>query len=403
MSAKSMQLVEGSTLRHLQTFARFLLSLPAIVRIGIVLLCIISGQLLFFVLAPLEQNPHVLAIPVVLAAWFYRKWGMLLCLGTMAVITWSYLVVIRAQPISPYFVMSFVTSVLALLVIGLFISIQRDAFEESEARNRQLAGSRGEEMQFQQSKHRFLQNVNHELKTPLTTLSASLELLQQQHERLSTEERAGLLQSAASSCDELQILVNNVLESLQVSGNQTQSLRARELPLTRMVQEIVQQADPCWQLLERARLEIAEDLQVMASAHYMRQLLLNLLSNAVKYTPGLSPILISARRTNNPTTLQPEICVSVKDWGPGLPPDEIPLLFGQFVRLERDALGEIRGSGLGLYISKCLVEAMGGRIWAESSGIPDEGSCFSFTLPAVSVRGDLALSPLPDFALAPRF
>jgi signal transduction histidine kinase len=75
------------------------------------------------------------------------------------------------------------------------------------------------------------------------------------------------------------------------------------------------------------------------------------------------------------------VCISVKDSGPGIPQDEIPLLFGQFVRLKRDLRGRVRGTGLGLYISKHLVEAMGGRIWVESTGIPGEGSRFCFTLP----------------------
>ncbi len=63
--------------------------------------------------------------------------------------------------------------------------------------------------------------------------------------------------------------------------------------------------------------------------------------------------------------------------------DEIPLLFSQFVRLRRDISGPVRGIGLGLYISKQLVEAMGGHIWVESAGIPGQGSRFCFTLPHV--------------------
>src|SRR5262249_47727437 len=79
----------------------------------------------------------------------------------------------------------------------------------------------------------------------------------------------------------------------------------------------------------------------------------------------------------------PEVCISVQDAGPGIPADEIPLLFGQFVRLQRDLSGPVRGIGLGLYISRQLVEAMGGRIWVESSGISGQGSRFCFTLPRI--------------------
>jgi signal transduction histidine kinase len=73
----------------------------------------------------------------------------------------------------------------------------------------------------------------------------------------------------------------------------------------------------------------------------------------------------------------------VQDGGPGIPPADIPLLFGKFVRLKRDMVGSVRGTGLGLYISKQMVENMGGRIWVESTGVPGEGSRFCFTLDAL--------------------
>jgi signal transduction histidine kinase len=387
-------------LRYLKSFAFFLLSLPATLRLWIVVLCTIGGQFLFIVLAPLEQNPCVLAIPIVVAAWFYRARGMAICLATMASITWSFFWISGRHVWTRSFLMDFLIGVLALLVVGLFISAQRDSFERAEEGKRQMARAYHEERQLHQARQQFLQNVNHELKTPLTALSACLELLQHQNESLDAEARSGLIQNALSSCEELQILTGNILECLQVEDQQAQPIQPRETPLGETIREIVHQADPRWHLAERAHLEIAEDLQAMAYMQYLRQLLRNLLSNAVKYAPGQQPILISARRTSNPTTLQPEICISVKDWGPGIPSDELPGLFGQFVRLQRDALGEIRGSGLGLYISKHLVEAMGGRIWVESSGIPGEGSCFSFTLPAAPSPNALTLSSLSSFSLA---
>jgi signal transduction histidine kinase len=230
-------------------------------------------------------------------------------------------------------------------------------------------------------------------------LSASLELLQQENELLDPETRAGFLQNALSSCEDLQLLVNNILACVQVNDAQTNTIQPKETKLASVIREIVRLSDPRWKLVERVSMEVAEDLLAMTHLQYLHQLLRNLLSNAVKYAPG-QPILISARRTNNPTTLQPEICISVKDWGPGVPQEEAHLLFGQFVRLKRDSQGEVRGGGLGLYISKHLVEAMSGRIWIESSGLPGEGSCFHFTLPAAPARVDFAHAPVSAFALA---
>ena len=82
--------------------------------------------------------------------------------------------------------------------------------------------------------------------------------------------------------------------------------------------------------------------------------------------------------------LPSHVCICVKDSGPGIPPEEIPFLFEKFVRLKRDLSGTVRGTGLGLYMSKLLVEAMSGRMWVESSGIPGEGSRFCFTLPCAT-------------------
>jgi len=112
----------------------------------------------------------------------------------------------------------------------------------------------------------------------------------------------------------------------------------------------------------------------------------NLLSNATKYAAHDTPIIVSAAlygalvQRDHPS---PEICISVKDSGPGIPPENISSLFGQFVRLQRDISGKVRGTGLGLYVSKQLVEAMGGKIWVESTGVAGEGSTFRFTLPCV--------------------
>ena len=124
---------------------------------------------------------------------------------------------------------------------------------------------------------------------------------------------------------------------------------------------------------------------MQANKQYFRQILRNVLSNAFKYAPTGTEVIISAEPYE---AVAPaggavsQICIRVKDTGPGIPPDELPNLFGQFVRLERDLSGPVRGSGLGLYISKQMVESMGGRIWAESAGVPGQGSCFSFTVAA---------------------
>lgn len=122
---------------------------------------------------------------------------------------------------------------------------------------------------------------------------------------------------------------------------------------------------------------IPPSLAVQADPARLRQVLLNVSVNALKYSPPGSPIIFSARPIRDPV---PSVVMSVIDKGNGIAPRDQDRLFQRFIRLERDLNSTIRGSGLGLYISRRLVEAMGGKIWVESSGIPGEGSSFNIQL-----------------------
>jgi signal transduction histidine kinase len=146
------------------------------------------------------------------------------------------------------------------------------------------------------------------------------------------------------------------------------------------------------------RVDIPTDIYALADELRLRQVLLNLLSNALKYSDPGTPIVITARRLrpNGAQALwsglagEPharQVRISVRDFGLGVPPSQAPNLFQRFVRLERDTGGTVRGTGVGLYVSRMFIEAMGGRIWVESSGVPGEGSVFSFTLPAAPPGG----------------
>jgi signal transduction histidine kinase len=123
-------------------------------------------------------------------------------------------------------------------------------------------------------------------------------------------------------------------------------------------------------------------LFVYADKQYLCQVLRNLISNVFKYAPEQTPLLISATPIAQEAGTTPQVCISVQDAGPGIPPAEQQFLFQKFIRLKRDLSSTVRGTGLGLYICKELLAKMDGRIWVESSGKEGEGSRFSFTLPA---------------------
>src|SRR5262249_22491908 len=136
-------------------------------------------------------------------------------------------------------------------------------------------------------------------------------------------------------------------------------------------------------------IDVAEDLWVVADEDRLRQVLINLLTNALKYSEASTPIAIAARPQpvqargralqQATTSESPQVALSVRDYGLGVPPRDAPKLFQRFVRLDRDIAGPKRGTGVGLYLSRVLVEAMHGRIWVESKGTPGEGSTFVFT------------------------
>lgn len=233
-------------------------------------------------------------------------------------------------------------------------------------------------------KDQFLFNVSHELRTPLTQVYGYLQLLEEFHHTLSSEKRAMFLSQSVQGCEELLLLITNLLD-VSRTEREMKPPQMEELLLARAVDELLDQFDPQQREKHPVHLEIAEDLEVVADPQHLRQIVRNLLSNAFKYAPAHT--LVEIRATFQSTSAQGKfVRICVRDFGPGIPPAEIPLLFGKFVRLQRDMGGPVRGTGLGLYISKHLVEGMGGSIWVESSGIAGQGSSFYFTLPSPTLQ-----------------
>ncbi len=256
----------------------------------------------------------------------------------------------------------------------------------------EMAHAYEQQVELNTLKDQFLFNVSHELRTPLTQIYGYLQLLEEYHDTLSSEKRATFIRQSGQGCEELLLLVNNLLDAAHTE-REMKPPQMEELLLVVAVHELLDQFDPQQQEEHPVRLDIADDLLVSADPQHLRQILRNLLSNAFKYAPAHTPVEI--RATLQHTSAQRELVrICVRDFGPGISSADIPLLFGKFVRLQRDVGGPVRGTGLGLYISKHLVEAMGGSIWVESSGVAGQGSSFYFTLPAHTPCGEESLSEI---------
>ena len=225
-----------------------------------------------------------------------------------------------------------------------------------------------------QLKDQFIITASHELRTPLTAVLGYIELLAAYNESLALEMRADFIAKAHRGCDELTLMVNNIMDASRVQID-AENIKLRRVLLREPVLHVLEILEVMTQREQRTiQVDIAEDNCVMADTVRLRQVLLNLVSNALKYSPPGSRIEISSAVEGE------NVMLSVRDYGLGVPREDQVHLFERFVRLERDMNSPVRGAGLGLYISKQLITAMGGNIWIESSGIAGEGSTFTFTL-----------------------
>ncbi|MDP3541113.1 MAG: HAMP domain-containing sensor histidine kinase [Elusimicrobiota bacterium] len=224
------------------------------------------------------------------------------------------------------------------------------------------------------AKTRLMQDVAHELKNPLSVIQGYASYLTK--EKAAPEEIQKGLKAILSNAERLIGLVDHLQEAVRLESDGFR-VETRPYEGATLLQESVESVE-----LEAARRgvrlrwrsPIGDTLLVNADPRRVLQVLGNLLSNALKFTPQGGTIDCTAQRDGE------FVRFSVIDTGPGIPADELPMLFDRFYQT-RDNVQKRKGLGLGLSICKGLVTAHGGRIWVES--LPGVGSAFNFTLPAV--------------------
>ncbi|BCL84035.1 hypothetical protein ccbrp13_65000 [Ktedonobacteria bacterium brp13] len=223
-------------------------------------------------------------------------------------------------------------------------------------------------------KDQFMTTASHELRTPLTTVAGYIELLNQYQGELPGEMRADFIEKARRGCDELTLLINNITDASQVSVD-VEHIRLRPIMLPVLIDDVLEIVETMLNSEQRQiNVSLAPDVSVVADEIRLRQVLMNLLNNALKYSDERTAIDISSQVEGQ------YVFITVSDHGMGIPLDEQMDIFERFMRMERDMNSPVRGAGLGLYICRQLIEAMGGQIWVESSGRVGEGSRFIFSL-----------------------
>jgi signal transduction histidine kinase len=248
--------------------------------------------------------------------------------------------------------------------VGQLAVTFNDMLAELEAAFRQLEETL-------ESQKRFVADASHELRTPLTTVRGNIELLRRDPP-VAVDERAEILSDTTDEVDRLIRLVNQLLQLARADAGQ--ELRCERFPVKPLLEDVCRQA----KLLAQDSAIVCEpppNLLVQGDRDALKQVLLILVDNAATHsTPG-AIIRIGSRQTDD------RITISVRDTGPGIPPDMLPHIFERFYRGEVSRSGP-GGAGLGLAIAKELVEAQDGTIRVEST--PGQGSVFTVLLPATA-------------------
>ena len=220
---------------------------------------------------------------------------------------------------------------------------------------------------------RFLSVVAHDLQSPLVATQSLLSYIVDGYTGDITDGQTDLMQRGIRRIDELLTLITDLLDIPRIEAGQL-AREMQELSLSTVVQQAVVGLDSVARQKGIAlEIELPESSPtVYASSRRLQQVLNNLISNAINYTRE-GTALVRVKECDN------EIAVEVIDTGIGVPPGELPRLFDDFFRGSNAGK---KGTGLGLSISKRIIEAHGGKIWAESP-CPEtgKGSRFTFTLP----------------------
>jgi signal transduction histidine kinase len=228
-------------------------------------------------------------------------------------------------------------------------------------------------------KSQFLASMSHELRTPLNSIINFTQLIAMGVAGPVTDEQMTMLNTSLSSSKHLLQLINDVLDISKIQAGKLSLYIEEDVNLNDEIKAVVDIAEPLLQK-QNATLDqpirfiqdIDQDLPLTnCDRRRFRQVLLNLLSNAIKFTDTGS-ITLSAKKKGE------ELIFAVMDTGPGIPQEMQARIFEPFIQATDD-IKHTQGTGLGLPISRSLVEAHGGELWVESK--MGEGTTFYFTLP----------------------
>ncbi len=250
---------------------------------------------------------------------------------------------------------------------------QRNAVIEKqvEEQTRELAIARDEALEAVRTKSEFLASMSHEIRTPLNAIIGMSDLMYETALTVEQEQYVSVFRKAGNA---LLSLVNDILDLSKIEANQLilEEISFNIIELIEEVAEIyaLKAADKNIEIITRVDTDI--NASRLGDPGRLKQIILNLISNALKFTDG-GEILVSLSRVNDSEDDE-ALLISVRDTGIGIPKEKLEAIFASFTQADTSTTRKYGGTGLGLTISKRLIEMMNGRIWVES--VENEGSCF---------------------------
>ena len=218
----------------------------------------------------------------------------------------------------------------------------------------------------------YVSLVSHDLRQPLTVVAGMAEWLQRRLAEKALDREASTAWRIVQSARRMGSMISDLAESARLEAGRLE-LHKEPTDVARLLRDIAARVGTS-EDRKRIRVEpIGQVPAVLADPEKLERVVVNLVTNALKFSPPASPVVVSVERVQN------EVVVSVRDQGVGIPAGDLPHLFQRYYRAMTGKKKE--GLGLGLYIARLIVEAHGGRIWAESE--VGKGSTFFFALPAM--------------------
>ena len=225
----------------------------------------------------------------------------------------------------------------------------------------------------------FLANMSHELRTPLNSILGFSDVILEGLDGPVTEQMDNDLRLIGKNGQHLLHLINDVLDMAKIDAGRM-NLQPEKFKLNGLFEEAINITSSLANV-KSLSLVVKEDsdraAEIFADRTRIQQVMINLINNAIKFTEH-GEIVLSARQKED------HVLIEIHDTGIGIPPEQLQTIFQEFTQVDTSATRKTGGTGLGLPISRRLVELHGGRLWADSTGVSGEGSTFYIELPLIA-------------------